>query len=53
MRCGHRDPDPVAVAAAAIAAAGFAIKPADRALHLLGRKPGWQKSRTTRCTHGN
>ena len=30
-------PDRVAVAAAAIAAAGFAIRPADRALSLLGR----------------
>jgi hypothetical protein len=31
-------PDRVAIAAAAIAAAGFAVRPADRALSLLGRK---------------
>jgi hypothetical protein len=31
-------PDRVAVAAAAIAAVGFAVRPADRALTLLGRK---------------
>jgi hypothetical protein len=31
-------PDRVAVAAAAVAAVGFAVRPADRALSLLGRK---------------